>query len=149
MPEATAPIAPPVPFGQALGEASRDANALLLRLLDREDVTFLQWVVMNTIATSDAPVIADDLSAHLSQELSIDAAEVEPAFSTLRSSGRIDTDGGVLTFTDDGRAYHHRLRQAVAGLTAELLGGLDPAEIATTIKVLRTIHERAPKIAVG
>lgn len=153
MPETAAPTPPPVPFGQALGEAYRHAHALQLRLLDREHSSFLEWVVLNTIAPRSEPVSADDLSADLSRELSIDVSEVDDVVTALRSSGRLDvvTVDGVrcLALSDDGRRYHQRLRASIGRASAELLEAFDPADIATTVKVLTAVRQRAPLVATG
>lgn len=142
---------PSVPFGQALGEAYRNAHALHLRLLAREGSSFLDWVVLNITAASSAPVGADELCERLSKELAIDASEVDGVVSALRSSGRLDavTVNGrtCLELSGDGRTYHRRLRAAVNQGTAELLGTFEPAEIATAVQVLLAVRERAPSIA--
>jgi DNA-binding MarR family transcriptional regulator len=151
MPDDTASTPPAVPFGQALGEAHRGASGLHLRILDRHATTFLQWVVINTIATAGEPVVATDLTAHLSKELSIDAAEIEEVLTGLRERGWVDivaVDGaGVLTLTNDGDAHYQRLRAAIGRLTAQLLASFDQTEIATAVKVLTAIRERAPLVA--
>jgi DNA-binding MarR family transcriptional regulator len=147
------PTPPPVPFGQALGEAYRQANGLHRQVLDSHATTFLQWVVMNTIATAGEPVVATDLTAHLSQELSLDAAEIDEVITGLRGRGWVDIvtveGAGVLRLTNDGDAHYQRLRAAIGRLTAQLLAPFDPAEIATAVKVLTAVRERAPLIAAG
>ena len=153
MPEHAPPPAPPVLFGQALGEAYRRAHALHLRLLEREDCSFVEWVVLNSIAVGTGAVPAEDLAAQLAEELSINAVQVEAVVSALRSSGRlevVDVDGvRCLELSDRGRADHQRVRETIQRASAEMLGSFDPAEIATTVKVLTAVRERAPLVATG
>ena len=45
--------------------------------------------------------------------------------------------------TAEGEALHRSLREYIAGPTARLLGQLDPDDVATTIRTLQAITDRA------
>jgi DNA-binding MarR family transcriptional regulator len=145
-----APSAPAVPFGQALGEAARQASALHQRLLDHEGSSFLEWVVLNLVSANDGPTSRDSLIKRLTDELSIDEAPVRQVIDSLAAAGRLlsDTPDGedCVRLSDAGCAYHQHLREKVGQATTELLGPFDATEIATSVRVLVAVKERAPAI---
>jgi DNA-binding MarR family transcriptional regulator len=119
-------------------------------MLDREGRSLLEWVVLNIVSTTPR-VPAGDVFAQLSQELSIDVSDVDRVVAELLSSHRLATidvdEVACLELSPEGRGYHQRLRQTVDRASAELRGVFDPTDIATTVKVLTAVRERAPSIA--
>jgi hypothetical protein len=141
-----------VSFGQTLGEAYRNAHDLQLRLLDSEGSSFLEWVVLNITSASDSPIARDELCNRLTGEFLIDPSAVDSVVSVLLSNRHIDevtaNGHGHLELTDDGRVYHQRLRARVNKATAELMDGIDPGDLAVTVRVLLNVRDRAPSISV-
>lgn len=60
----------------------------------------------------------------------------------LEDDGLIRGDAKV-DLTADGEVLHRSLREYIAGPTARLLGQFDADDVATTIRTLQAITERA------
>jgi MarR family transcriptional regulator, organic hydroperoxide resistance regulator len=141
---------PPPPFGQTVGEAQTALKTVLDRVLDKAGTTFDSWVALNTLATQGPAIAGDELRSNLAQALRTDAGAISELVERLRSSGlvRLTADGGsregaLVELTEEGQVLHRSLRRSVGGASAELLAGLDPSDVETTIRVLREVTERA------
>jgi len=144
---------PSPPFGQTVGEAQTALKVVLDHVLDEAGVTFGSWVTLNTLATQGPAIAGDELRSNLAQALQTDAGAISELLERLRSTGlvRLTTDaapqeGALVELTTLGQVLHRSLRQSVGGASVKLLAGLDPSDVATTIRVLREVTERAKSL---
>ncbi|PJX11575.1 AsnC family transcriptional regulator [Pseudomonas putida] len=79
----------------------------------------------------------------LAQRLGLEDSAVVRVLDTLENSGFLrrledpaDRRAKLLELTDEGRALGLRVEKVAAVLRAELLGGLEPADIDATLRVL-------------
>jgi DNA-binding MarR family transcriptional regulator len=134
--------APPLPFGTALAFAERALTASLKAFLAERDVTPHTWYALNVTARR-GPLPVDALRSDLEQARDASPASVRELLDRLASDGLIDLGSGEATLTADGEALYRSLRDAIAARTARLLEPFDPSEVEATIRVLRTLAERA------
>ena len=71
--------APPVLFGQLLGQAQRAANSLVNELLAQQGTTFETWVALNTLAQHPPSVSREEFNSDL--DLIADSATQEITLS--------------------------------------------------------------------
>lgn len=137
-------------FGQTVGEAQTALHAVIVDVLDGAGVTFDRWVAMNTLATRGPAIARDELVRNLAYGLQSDAGAVSKLLDQLTSAGLLRVtadaavqDGPLVELTDEGQALHRTARESVGHTSAALLDGLDPAQVETTITVLRAVTRRA------
>ncbi|MQA00377.1 MAG: hypothetical protein GEU80_13795 [Dehalococcoidia bacterium] len=141
----------PVPFGRALGEAYRSADALHLRALEQAGTAFDSWVVFTLLGDHDGAAARPWLIADLARRLRKPATEVDEHLDGMLRAGFLrieDAEGEArVAVTEDGAALFARARALVAELTEALVGAVKPAELATVVRVLREVDERAQVLA--
>jgi hypothetical protein len=135
--------APPVPtFGQTLAFAERALTATLRRHLAERQITPETWYALQLIATRGPGVAREPLSRDLEGSRNLNADSTRELLARLRDEGLIRGDA-QLDLTAEGEVLHRSLREYIAGPTARLLGQFDAGDVATTIRTLRAIAERA------
>lgn len=106
-----------------IGPTENALRALLRHTLGPTGIaTYEQWVVLNVLDAGGEP-----------------SAMFDGAWGELRRRHLVD--GADLT--DAGRAALAHGRRLVAARTATLVDGIDDADLATTVRVLDVVRERA------
>jgi DNA-binding MarR family transcriptional regulator len=133
-------------FGQTVGEAQRALRALVDDVFDAAGTTFESWLVLNTLATQGPAIPGETLRRDLAYALSVPAGAVSDLLGQVESAGYIGISAGAgeqVSLTPEGVAFHRRLRESIAGASANALDGIDPRDIETTVSVLQKVKEQA------
>jgi DNA-binding MarR family transcriptional regulator len=141
--------------GQVIGETERALEPLLDGLLRKLGTNFPTRVALQLLTTKGPVVSRADLERDLEALLrQRDLAAVQDASSSglvdqLESAGLIrpvsgqGLGNGQVEMTDAGRTLHQRIVEGIARNSAELFGGIDIDDLATTRRVLVLVTERA------
>jgi DNA-binding MarR family transcriptional regulator len=132
----------PTLSGQDIGQAERATRAVLDALLAETDTPFVDWVVLNVLATGPGALARDVLAGRLTQGLKLDDASVEAAIDQVIGRGLV-TDGDLLRLTADGQALFQRISDGIRRIAERLYGDLPPEDLATAHRVLATVTQRA------
>ena len=143
---------PTVPFGRHLGAAVRSGRDLLDSVLIAEATTYDTWIALILLASQlEDGVPRDDLRRDLMQALPVASeAGVRQLLAQLERYGLVHTLEPVsgdhrsrLALTPAGSAEYQRLLSKVNAASSRALSGIDPADVATTIRVLGQFREGA------
>ena len=137
--------APPVAysqFGQALAFAEQTLTASLREHLAERQTTPETWYALQLIATRGPGFAREALSHHLERSRTLNSTSTHDLLARLEADGLIRGDT-ELDLTAEGEALHRRLREYVAGPTAQLLSQFDVKDIETTVRTLQAITKRA------
>lgn len=141
----TAPAAPL--FGQLLGQAHRASSALLEDLLARRDTQFETWVTLNLLSQRDPGIDRDLFRREVAAALQNDEATIEQLLAQLEVDGLIEsasTNGpSSIATTPAGQARVTELRESISELSTQLLGDVDPDDLAAARRVLEHMRTRA------
>jgi DNA-binding MarR family transcriptional regulator len=132
----------PIPFGQTLAFAERTLTAVLRQHLAERQTTPETWYALQLIAQRGPGLSREALSRDLEGSRTLNADSVRDLLARLEAEGLIRGDA-ELDLTAEGETLHRILREYVAGATAQLLGQFDADDIATTVRTLQAITERA------
>ena len=132
----------PVSFGQTLAFAERTLTAVLRQHLAERQTTPETWYALQLIATRGPGLDREALSQDLASSRSLNADSTRELLARLEAEGLIRGDAEV-DLTAEGESLHRSLREYIAGPTAQLLGQFDADDIATTVRTLQAITERA------
>jgi hypothetical protein len=136
----------PLP-GVDIGDAAKAVRSLLDVVLDAQDVTFAEWVALRTLGTSVERVSQPALRDGVVLALDLDAAEATALLCSLEERGLLCYDGfEQVGLTVDGAALFDEIQAGVAAITAEVYGGIDAGELATTRRVLASVAARATEL---
>jgi DNA-binding MarR family transcriptional regulator len=134
---------PPISsFGQTLAFAERTLTATLRQHLAERATTPETWYALQLIATRGPGLAREALSAELAGSRRLNADSTRELLARLEAEGLIRGDGEI-DLTPEGEALHRSLREYIAGPTARLLGQFDPDDVATTMRTLQAIADRA------
>jgi DNA-binding MarR family transcriptional regulator len=133
---------PPAPFGQTLAFAERTLTATLRQHLAERGTTPETWYALQLIATRGPGLAREALSEDLEGSRTMTADSTRELLARLEAEGLI-RGGAEIDLTSDGEALHRSLREYIAGPTAQLLGQFDAEDVATTVRTLQAITERA------
>jgi hypothetical protein len=129
--------------GRDIGQTERAMQQLLEAVIADTALTSTEhWVALTVVA--NAPVAPDTVG--LSRALRSSVSGTESVAHELTGLGLVVDRGGWVP-TADGRVLFGEVFERVQQLTAQLAEGLDPADIATTRRVLATMTERASLLA--
>jgi hypothetical protein len=137
----------PLP-GVDLGDAAKAVRSLLDVVLDAQDVTFAEWVALRTLGVAvpgrvSQPALRDGVVL----ALDLDAAEATALLCALEGRGLLCYDGfEQVGLTPEGAALFDEIQAGVAAITAEVYGGIDAGELATTRRVLASVAARATEL---
>jgi DNA-binding MarR family transcriptional regulator len=129
-------------FGQTLAEAEQVLTATLRRHLAERDVEPETWYVLQVVARRGPALDRQALSGELAGSRTLTADSTRDLLVRMEAEGLIRGDS-VVDLTAEGRALHSSLREYVAGPTARLLGRFPAEDVATTMRTLQAITERA------
>lgn len=134
-------------FGRILGETARAARELHLHVLAEQGTNFESWVAFTLLGENAPEMPLQELVPDLARRLEIDPSAGRQLLDRMASAGhvrtRVDGDTELIAMTDAGVAYFGRVRAAVGRATEQLLGDLDPGEVATAAEVLRAVGDTA------
>jgi DNA-binding MarR family transcriptional regulator len=139
----TIPPSTPGPVtGQDINVAATLTRAVLDELLAAEGTMFGEWLVLTTLARRGGASGREQLAADVA--LGIDPGKpLADALDHLELRGLVRAGADEVALTADGTTEHARLRDGIAGLTAELYRDLDTADLVAAKRVLNTVTERA------
>jgi MarR family transcriptional regulator, transcriptional regulator for hemolysin len=138
------PVSSAHSLGRQVNHAARAMRAVLDARLATAGTNFATWTVL-FVLDAEGPIIQRELAARLEVEgptlvRRIDQLESEGLVSRKESPG--DRRATLVALTDEGRALFKRVRHAVSEIQAELVSGLAPEDVATTLRVLRYLTEK-------
>jgi DNA-binding MarR family transcriptional regulator len=134
--------------GQIIGIAHHATRAVLDRLLRSVDMTFEQSVVLNVVASADAPIAPDEVVSRVTHGLKVGAGVVTAAIDGLLAAGLLSI-GDAVALTDVGAERQRSIRAEIEAITARLYGDLPAEELATAGRVLTTVTARANAMLTG
>jgi DNA-binding MarR family transcriptional regulator len=147
---ATRTAPPPPLFGQLLGQAHRASSALLDDLLARHDTAFETWVTLNLLSQRDPGIDRDQFRRELATSLQTDAAAIERLLAQLEVDGLIESasanNRSSISTTPEGKARVTELRESISDLSTQLLGDVDPNDLAAARRVLEQMRIRAESL---
>lgn len=134
--------------GRHIGECENALRAVLTdRVLTDTGLDHRRWIALLQIAGSPEGLESASARARLRGGLKIDDDAVTEILESL-------VDAGLATLTDDdrlettprGAEEFGRLSTASLRLSGDLFGGLDPADLVATARVLDEITRRANRL---
>jgi hypothetical protein len=133
--------------GQDIGMAQNATRALLDNLLADAGSDFEEWVVLRLISQNGGKVGPVALAGTLAGALTLADSPVDRLIRRTVARGFIHQVVEGFTFTNLGAETYLRLSNEVGQITAKLYGDFDPADLATTGRVLREVTRRATTLA--
>jgi DNA-binding MarR family transcriptional regulator len=133
---------PPASFGQTLAFAERTLTATLRQHLAERGTTPETWYALQLIATRGPGLSREALSKDLEGSRTLTPDSTRELLARLEAENLIRGDAEI-DLTAEGEALHLSLREYIAAPTAELLGQFDADDVATTIRTLQAITDRA------
>jgi DNA-binding MarR family transcriptional regulator len=134
--------------GRNIHIAANALRAVRAAALGAHGLAFPQWAAMETI-TENPGVTHEQLIRKLVERSVDDEDGIAQAIDQLQRSGLITTatgDSDPIQLTAQGKVLANRVIAARTGLREQLYGGIDADEMATTIRVLDAITQRARAI---
>lgn len=120
-----------------IGPTENALRALLRHVLASTSIdSYEEWVAMNLASRK-----VDDLRAGLADDLKVTEARVDEVLTGLTERGLLAADGSILT--DDGREALDGARDLVATATANVLEGIDDADVEVATRVLAAARRAA------
>ena len=120
-----------------IGPTENALRALLRHVLASTSIdSYEEWVAMNLASRK-----VDDLRAGLADALKVTEARVDEMLYGLTERGLFAIDELILT--DDGREALESARHLVATATANVLEGIDNADIEVATRVLAAVRRGA------
>jgi DNA-binding MarR family transcriptional regulator len=133
---------PQAAFGPTLAFAERTLTAVLHQHLAERQTTPETWYALRLIAMRGPRVARETLSRDLAGSRTLTADSTRELLPRLETEGLIRGDT-ELELTPEGEALYRSLYEYVTGPTAELLSQFDADDVATTVRTLQAITERA------
>ena len=130
--------------GQDIGEAAAAIRALLDEQLEKAGLVFEDWVVLRTLAGGRQE--REALLRGVTQGLRTDRSAIDDALARLEEVGLVNAKDDV-GLTTAGHALCGHLQEAVGQASAQVYGGMDRDDLATTRRVLHAVRERALAMA--
>jgi hypothetical protein len=141
----------PVPaFSPLLSQAAKASQRLLDFLLGQAGLSFDEWICLNVAAVSGQPVETEALCRAVAERLGCPAGQVRQAAGHLEATELLQPGSRngreALGITDEGAACWRTLSRQVSATSQELLGAVDPADLAAAVRVLQAVTSEAPAI---
>jgi DNA-binding MarR family transcriptional regulator len=143
------PIVTPPSLGPPVGMAERALTRLLTGVLAETATPTLTWYAFQRLGTFQAAPSPGDFRRDLRDELDLDDAAATALLDEIVAAGLMEAagDGTRVVLTALGAARRDQIRASLAVVLGELTGPLDPGDVATTIRTLTTVTERARALA--
>jgi len=142
----------PVLTGQDVGEAEGALRALLDEIVAATGTTSNEYIVLRVLSLRGpwaSPAALHDFLAG-QRQLALDPPAVAELLAGLAAKGLATgvarDDAGPAELTAEGAALHTRLTEAIGPTTRKLYADFDPADLATTRRVLAELGERAERL---
>lgn len=133
---------PQIAFGPTLAFAEQTLTDVLHLHLAERQIEPATWYALQVIAIRGPGLTREAMISALARSRNVNAGPPADLLARLEAEGLIQGDAEI-DMTAEGAALHRDLREYVTGATARLLGQFDPDDIATTIRTLEAITERA------
>ncbi|MGH3385927.1 MAG: MarR family winged helix-turn-helix transcriptional regulator [Nocardioidaceae bacterium] len=134
-------------FGRILGETARNAHNLHLKLLSEAGTDFPRWVAFTLLAENQGTAAHDALVDDLGRRLETDRSAAAQIVHRMHADGHVarrDDDGtDRVELTAAGGEFLKGVRATVNQATSRLIGDLDPQAVETTMRVLRSVDDKA------
>jgi len=141
----------PALTGQDIAEAQGALRALLESMLAGTDITANEFIALRVLAVrgpyEDPAVLHDFLAAQ--RQLDLTPAAAAALLAGLQDAGLAEgtaRDAGPARITTAGTAALTRLTALTSPATRQVLGDLDPDDLATTHRVLTSVTRRADQL---
>ncbi|WP_285485984.1 MarR family winged helix-turn-helix transcriptional regulator [Amycolatopsis taiwanensis] len=134
--------APTTVISRDISVAGTATRSLLDTLLDRNGLTFHQWVTLRT-TVAHASATRETI---IKEAAGIDENVVRGALDKIEADGLIGPDGDGLAPTAKGREVVQRIAEETARIASELYGGMSEEDLVTAKRVLEQVIERAGKV---
>lgn len=138
-------------LGKEVNLAARAMRAVLDSRLMHANTNFATWSVL-LVLDREGPVIQRELAGLLEVEgptLVRRLDRLEAAGLVARSGTPGDRRATRIALTAQGKAMFKRVRSSVGETESELVADLDPADVETTVKVLRHLIDKCRRITKG
>jgi hypothetical protein len=129
-------------FGQARAVAERTLTVTPRQHLAKPDTTPETGYALQPIAKCGPTLAREELSRELEGSRNVNRDSPRELLARLGAEALIRGDT-ELDVTAEWETLYRRLRESLAGPTAQLLGQSDPNDVQTTIRALQAIPERA------
>jgi DNA-binding MarR family transcriptional regulator len=132
--------------GQTINVAAAATRGILDAVLEREDVTFGQFVALRAIAGNGAPLDRTAAAQRAAGPAAPEAAVLQ-AIGQLETAGLVSADDqGLVSPTAPGQELFERVTSIVVRSGDELFDGIARQDLEITKRVLDQITERALKV---
>ncbi|MFN7023433.1 MAG: hypothetical protein ACK4QP_02720 [Pseudorhizobium sp.] len=135
------------PITRFIGEAERTLQTLLLRQLQRAELTFAEWVAL-TILSGAGPVTVSKLTESIADAKVVASGSERDVVTGLVQRGLVGGED-KLNITEQGLEMFQPLRNKVREITASLILDLPDDDLATARRVLQTLTDRANQLLVS
>ena len=138
-------------LGKEVNLAARAMRAVLDSRLGHAKTNFATWSVL-LILDREGPIIQRELAGLLEVEgptLVRRLDQLEAAGLVVRSSSPDDRRATRVALTPHGKAVFKRVRSSVSETESELVQDLDPADVETTVRVLRHLIDKCRRVLKG
>jgi DNA-binding MarR family transcriptional regulator len=131
--------------GQVIGEAERAIQPLLGAVLAEVWIDFPTWVTINLLPGGGEALPRAAVERDLAGGLRADSGEAHDLLERAAAAGLVEAGpgGAEVRLTAEGMAAQQRVREGIARTSAQLYGGLDAGDLATTRRVLVEVTRRA------
>ncbi len=134
----------PALTGRDIGVAFNAIRAVLDRELERHGIDFAQSTALRLIAADGPALPQARLEETLVGSLAVAAPDAPAVVPALTAKGLAGVDeAGRLDLTPAGRAVAEEIAERTAEITAQVYGGLDPADLAAAARILDQVASRA------
>ena len=134
-----------ITLGQAVGQAEAVLTRLLSRVLAEtgtERQTYLALQRLAALGVTDRDTYLRDLG----EWLELDLWAAGELADKLAVGGLLEREGETVRLSPQGAGLRARILSLGGQTTATLTGPLDPADVATTIRILQDVTARAREL---
>jgi len=139
---APAEAIPIVTIGQAVGQAEAVLSRLLAGVLAQTGTSRQGYLALQRLAALGGAATREDYVTDLSNWLSVDLWTAGELADSLAQAGLLEAGGGPVRFAPAGRELRDRIVGSASAAAQSVIAPLDPADLATTVRVLRVVAAR-------
>lgn len=133
------------PITKLIGTAERTLQALLKSQLDRDGLSFEEWVVFNFVDGGKL-VDSQQLLAALADGKVAEAADAQDLLDSMVEKGLLDASVGNVSLTARARQVFEPVQIKVRGLVSSITQDIPEEDMAATHRTLSVLTERAAAI---
>ncbi len=137
-PAATLPPGPPPTV--LIGVAAQATRAVFDHILEPTRTPFEEWVVVNLVSSTD--LNRGELVGRMVAGLHLTPADAAATVGRVIDAGLV-IDGAPMTVTPSGRDLYDRTFSDLLASTQRIYGEIAADDLATTLRVLATVTQRA------